>query len=135
MLKKITFVTVLLTLLALSACNARTPEEKADMFVNHATRKFDLNDNQKARLLEIASVTLDLRADMKKDEDQIKQELINMFASNQLDQERIEQILREKEKLFQHYSRLLITKVAEFHGSLTAEQRKEIAELLKKRVG
>ena len=135
MLKTITFIAVLLALLALSACNAQTPEEKADMFVNHAARKFDLNDNQKARLFEVASVALDLRAEMKKDEDQIKQELISMFASSQLDQTRIEQILYEKEKLFQHYSRLLITSIAGFHNSLTAEQRKEIAELLKKKLG
>lgn len=135
MLKRMTFVTVALAIVSLgllAACNSKTPEEKAQSFVNHSARKFDLTDYQKARLLEVASVALDLRAELTKDQDELNVELINMFVSDQLDQPRINQVLTEKEEIFKTYSRLLITRVAEFHDSLSPQQRREIAEILRK---
>ena len=123
---------VAVLLLWLPACNY-SEEEKAQFFVDRAAQKLQLSDAQKARLFEVAMLALEFRTEMTKDEKEIKQELAHMFASERLDRARINDVLAEKEQVFRRYSRLLVSTVADFHGTLTTAQREQVIELVRKR--
>ncbi|MFQ6024516.1 MAG: hypothetical protein ACE5NW_17520 [Acidiferrobacterales bacterium] len=99
-------------------------------FVSDTTRQYDLTYDQKSGLLEVAVAGLDLSVDMTKDDDALWQELLDTFESEKLDQARIEEMLSKKGETFKRHARVLIAKVAEFHGSLSSKQRQAIGEAL-----
>lgn len=132
MLKPIALAAVIIALAAsLTACNSE--EQQAKIFVTVTAHRFDLNDRQKAKLFDVAMVALDLRSEMTKDGKELKRELLTMLSADALDTARINQVLEEKEQIFRKYSRLLVADIAEFHRTLTAEQKQKLIDILKKR--
>ncbi len=132
MFKRITLAVALVASLGTVAACGFSEERTAQIFVNHTARKLELSDQQKARLFDVATVALEFHADMTKDEKQLREELLTMYQSDELDTNRINAVLTEKEQIFRRYSRLLIADIAEFHSTLTPEQKDKILELLKK---
>lgn len=132
MLKIIRTATLILGLTGLLAACDYTPEEKTNSFVNHVTRKYELTTSQKDKLVHVAAVTLEFRAAMRKDDEKIKDEVLRMFASERLDQTRINDLLSQKEEIFKEHSRLLIVSIAEFHNTLNPQQRQNIVAQLRK---
>lgn len=131
MLKPIALVIVVTTLTSLAACTSE--EQQARIFVTVTANKFDLNDQQKAKLFDAAMVALNFRTEMTQDSAQLKQELLAMLSEETLDTARINQVLEEKEQIFRKYSRLLVADFAELHRTLTLEQKQKLIETLKKR--
>jgi Spy/CpxP family protein refolding chaperone len=132
MLKPIALV-VIITALAASLVACTSEEQQAKIFVSVAANKFDLNDQQKAKLFDVAMVALNFRSEMTQDSKELKQELLTMLSADTLDTARINQILDQKEEIFRKYSRLLVADFAELHRTLTAEQKRKLIEMLKKR--
>ena len=132
MLKIIGTATLILGLTGLLAACDHTPEEKANSFVNHVTRKYELTTSQKDKLVHVADVTLEFRAAMRKDDDKMRDEVLRMFVSERLDQTRINDLLKQKEEIFKEHSRLLVASIAEFHNSLNPQQRQKIVAKLRK---
>ena len=132
MFKRITLAVVLVASLgALAACGF-SEGRTAKIFVNHTAHKLELSDQQKARLFDVATVALEFHADMTKDGKQLRKELLTMYHSDELDTNRINAVLTEKEQIFRRSSRVLIADIAEFHSTLTPEQKDKILELLEK---
>jgi len=132
MLKAIALAALISALAAsLIACNSE--EQQAKIFVSVTANKFDLTDQQKAKLFDIAMAALNLRTEMTKDEKELKQELLTMLGADTLDTARINHVLDDKEQVFRKYSRLLVADFAELHRTLSAEQKRKLIEMLKKR--
>jgi uncharacterized membrane protein len=132
MLKAIALAALISALAAsLIACNSE--EQQAKIFVSVTANKFDLTDQQKAKLFDIAMAALNLRTEMTKDEKELKQELLTMLSADTLDTARINHVLDDKEQVFRKYSRLLVADFAELHRTLSAEQKRKLIEMLKKR--
>lgn len=132
MLKPITLAVVITALATLpTACTSEA--QQAKLFVTVTANKFDLNDQQKAKLFDVAMVALDFRTEMTQDSKDLKQELLTMLSADTLDTARINQVLEQKEEIFRKYSRLLVAGFAELHRTLTAEQKEKLIEMLKKR--
>ncbi len=132
MLKPIA-LTVVIAALATLLVACTSEEQQAKIFVSVTANKFDLNEQQKAKLFEVAMVALDLRTEMTQDSKELKQELLTMLSAETLDTARINRVLEEKEEIFRKYSRLLVADFAELHRTLTAEQKQKLIETLKKR--
>lgn len=132
MLKPIA-LTVVIAALATLLVACTSEEQQAKIFVSVTANKFDLNEQQKAKLFEVAMVALDLRTEMTQDSKELKQELFTMLSAETLDTARINRVLEEKEEIFRKYSRLLVADFAELHRTLTAEQKQKLIETLKKR--
>ena len=115
----------------LAACTSE--EQQAKIFVSVTANKFDLSDQQKAKLFDLAMVALEFRTEMTQDSGDLKQELLDMLGTDTLDTARINQVLEEKEQIFRKYSRLLVADFAALHRTLTAEQKQKLIETLKKR--
>jgi uncharacterized membrane protein len=126
-------ITVVITIFTalLAACTSE--EQQARFFVSVTANKFDLNDQQKTKLLDVAMVALNFRTEMTQDSNELKQELLTMLSAETLDTARINRVLEEKEEIFRKYSRLLVADFAELHRTLTAEQKQKLIETLKQR--
>jgi Spy/CpxP family protein refolding chaperone len=132
MFKPIALIVVITALAALLvACTSE--EQQAKLFVSVTANKFDLSDQQKAKLLDVAMDALNFRTEMTQDSKELKQELLTMLSADTLDTARINQVLDQKEQIFRKYSRLLVADFAELHSTLTAEQKQKLVETLKKR--
>lgn len=132
MLKAIALV-VVITALAVSLVACTSQEQQAKIFVSVTANKFDLSDQQKAKLFDVAMLALNFRTEMTQDSKELKQELLTMLSAETLDTPRINQVLEEKEAIFRKYSRLLVADFAELHRTLSAEQKQKLIETLKKR--
>ena len=131
-MRKAIATVVIATLIALvTACTSE--EQQAKIFVSVTANKFDLTEQQKAKLFGVAMVALDFRTELTQDSKELKQELLTMLSAEALDTARINRVLEEKEEIFHKYSRLLVADFAELHRTLTAEQKQKLIELLKKR--
>ncbi|MDX1486778.1 MAG: Spy/CpxP family protein refolding chaperone [Acidiferrobacterales bacterium] len=130
--RHITLAVVLVASLGTVTACSFSDERVAKIMVDHTARKLELSDQQKARLFDVATVALEFHADMKKDEKQLRQEWLTMYHSDKLDTDRINAVLTEKEEIFRRYSRRLVADIAEFHSTLTPEQKEKILELLEK---
>lgn len=132
MLKPIALAVVITALTgSLAACTSE--EQQAKMFVSVTANKFDLSEQQKAKLFDVTMVALNFRTEMTQDSKELKQELLTMLSAETLDTVRINRVLEEKEEIFHKYSRLLVADFAELHRTLTAEQKHKLIETLKKR--
>lgn len=132
MLKAIALV-VVITALAVSLVACTSQEQQAKIFVSVTANRFDLSDQQKAKLFDVAMLALNFRTEMTQDSKELKQELLTMLSAETLDTPRINQVLEEKEAIFRKYSRLLVADFAELHRTLSAEQKQKLIETLKKR--
>lgn len=131
MIKAITLAAAFAVFAApLTACNSQ--EQQAHLFVSVAAYKLKLSDQQEARLFDVASTAVAFHGAMTRDEKQLKQELLAMFHAHKLDTASINQVLSEKEQVFQKYSRLLVADMAEFHSTLTPAQKQQTLELVEK---
>ena len=132
MLKPIAFI-VAITALAASLAACISEQQQAKLFVSVTANKFDLSDQQKARLFDVAMDALNFRTEMTQDSQELKQEILAMLSADTLDTARINQVLDQKERIFRKYSRLLVADFAELHRTLTAEQKQKLIDTLKKR--
>ena len=55
---------------------------------------------------------------MKKDRNELKEEFINSIASDELDQAKILEWIKEKEKQVDEFAPVIIAELADFHKSL-----------------
>jgi protein CpxP len=118
--------------LSMTACHRyRTPEERADKMVSKVAKELDLNEQQKAKLLAVKDAFLTARAQVRKEHDALFEEGVAIVQSNELDQAKALQLLERHQALHRQVAPSVIAKLAEFHASLTPEQRAKGIERLK----
>src|SRR3989304_4921581 len=96
------------------------------------TNELDLTKEQRSKLVHISDELSNLENEMKKDHNELKEEFINSIASDELDQAKILEWIKEKEKQVDEFAPVIIAELADFHKSLNPEQRKKLADEAKK---
>jgi hypothetical protein len=71
---------------------------------------------------------VDFKKRMKEDRQELKEKIINMVASDELDQARILELIKAQQKQVDDLVSHLVTEIADFHKSLSPEQRKNLAD-------
>lgn len=107
-------------------------EEKTERAIEWISSELDLTKEQKLKLVHISDELSNLENEMKKDRNELKEEFINSIASDELDQAKILEWIKEKEKQVDEFAPAIIAELADFHKSLNPEQRKKLADGLKK---
>jgi len=107
-------------------------EGRSEMAIDWLSSWFELTEGQNSKLLLINEELGNLEKELKKDRLEIKDEIIRMFASDELDQDRILQIIEEKQEQVDYFAARIIAEFAEFHESLSSEQRKKLVEEIQK---
>ena len=113
-------------------CMDCSPQEKAARLVEKVGDRLDLNQEQSARLNDLAQHLLQLRQEVWDERKQGKDLLLALLAEPTLDQQQVLALVSEKTQLVNDTAPEVVAKVAEFTDSLTAEQKQELVDKLSK---
>ena len=102
--------------------------ERTERAIDWLSSRLELTEGQKSKLLSINVELKNLEMELKKDRGQTKDEIIKMLASHELDQDRILEIIEEKQKRVDYLAPKIIAGFADFHNSLSTEQRRKLVD-------
>jgi len=105
-----------------------SPEKKADWLVEIASKELDLSTDQKAKLNQIKDEVLAKMQTFRGLREGLREEVLSQVRKESVDQQKLNQLLGEKEAQIKEMRTFLVAKFAEFHGMLTPEQRLKLAE-------
>ena len=134
MVKKGLYLSLIAVLLigiaGFAGCRRHSPENKAEFMVDYVAETLDLNDDQRAHLDEIKDEMLDKAIEMRADKKTMYLELVDQLRSEQIDQDRLKAMAADHRIKMEKLIDLGIKRLAEFHATLSAEQReKAVAKL------
>jgi len=115
----------------LSGCGHRSPEKRAEWMTEKIASRLELNEAQKSQLNSFRDELLDKRRELHKSRMVIKDELINQLGHEKIDQEYLKEVIKKEEARLDETISLFVERLAEFHGSLTPEQRGKLIGLAK----
>jgi periplasmic protein CpxP/Spy len=119
--------------LSISACHRyRTPEERADKMVSKVSKELDLNEQQKAKLVAVKDAFLVARAQGRTEHDAMFDEALAMIGRERFDQAKALQLLERHQAVQRKGAPDVLARVADFHASLSSEQRAKAVEQLKR---
>ncbi len=135
MKKVLQFFIILFTIFTFFGCfRAKNFEERVNRIVKELKKELSLNDEQTNKLesirLEIIAKQKSIKANL--DIENIKNEVLSMIKSEQIDKEKFKKTIEPLAKSRQEMIDFVITKMIEFHRVLTPEQRNKLAELMEK---
>ena len=136
MLKLVSTISIVLLLgvgmLWLTGCHHRTPEKRAESVSKRIAKKLDLDPSQKAHLDQIMSEIVDRFGEMHADKSATRQALVEQLRQEQVDPDAIKAIFEPKRAKIDEMLTLLTTRLAEFHRTLTPQQREMLIEEIEK---
>jgi Spy/CpxP family protein refolding chaperone len=134
MLKKrshIALIVILVTGLAFfSGCRRDPHSYKAAFMVDYISETLDLNDGQQAQLNQIKDELMEKGRQMHADRDSMHAEIVSQLRSEEIDQARVKSLIAEHRAQMDELVDLMVVRVAEFHKTLTPEQREKLVAKL-----
>jgi Spy/CpxP family protein refolding chaperone len=116
--------------LGAAACNRHSPEHRAEWITGKIASELDLNDAQKVKLDAVKTEFLAVRKEVHKDRAQTFKDLIAQVRAKDLDTRKLQAIVEAKTKAVETASPRVIGRIAEFHASLSEQQRDKLATKL-----
>jgi len=117
-----------------AACNRGmhhgTAEERGEWVVEKASKKLELNADQKSKLIVVKNEFLDVRKTMRSDRQQTRAEVLAMLKQPTLDREKMNVIVNQKITTISTRSPAIIDAIGNFYDSLDDSQRAELSEFI-----
>ncbi|MGD8971905.1 MAG: Spy/CpxP family protein refolding chaperone [Desulfobacterales bacterium] len=127
----ITLIAVLVSgLLFFSGCRRHSHQQKAEFMVDYVSETLDLDENQKVQLNEIKEELLEKGRQMHANKDTIHREFVVQLRSEEIDQTRVKALIDEHRAQMTELIDLMVVRLAEFHKTLTPEQREKLVAKL-----
>ena len=134
MLKKGLYLTLiaflLISIAGFAGCRRHSPDQKAEFMVDYVSETLDLNESQKAHLDQIKEELLEKGVQMRADKATMHAELITQLRSEEIDQDRLKSMVTAHRVKMEELIDLAIVKLAEFHKTLSPEQREKLVTKL-----
>ena len=134
MLKKGLYLTLIAFLLVgiagFAGCRRHSPDQKAEFMMDYVSETLDLNESQKAHLDQIKDELLEKGLQMHTDKAAMHDELVAQLRSEEIDQDRLKAMITEHRVKMEALIDLGIVRLAEFHKTLTPEQREKLVAKL-----
>jgi len=112
--------------LAFVGCHARSPEGRADWFVEKMTRELELDESQAARLDDIKGGVLEKVRQARADRGIIRETVMAELEKDTIDQERLNRLVDERIARAREIAAFAIAELADFHAELTPVQREKL---------
>jgi len=116
--------------LIFSGCRAHSPQAKADFMVDYLAETLDLNDQQRAQLDGIKEEFLAKAREMHAQKEAMRAELMDELRKEEIDQQRIKELIAQKQAQMADLMDLAVVRLAEFHRTLTPDQREKLVAKL-----
>jgi protein CpxP len=106
-----------------SGCRRSAHDHKAEFLVDYISETLDLDDSQKAQLNQIKNELMAKVRQMRAGKDSMFEELVAQLRSEEIDQARVKALIAERRAQMDEFVDLLVVRLAEFHKTLTQEQK------------
>ena len=130
MVKKGIYVLLVSVLIAgvagLAGCRRHSHEHKAAFMVDYISESLDLTENQKEQLNQIKDEVLEKGRQMHANKESMHEELIVQLRSEEIDKVRMMEMIAEHRAQMDEIIDLLVNRLAEFHKTLTLEQKEKL---------
>ena len=134
MLKKRLYVSLIAILLigvaGFAGCRRHSPQHKAEFMVDYVAETLDLNEGQRAHLDQIKDELIEKGIKMRADKRAMHAELVAQLRSEEIDQDRLKAMVSDHKTKMEELIDLGIIRLAEFHRTLTPEQREKLVAKL-----
>jgi Spy/CpxP family protein refolding chaperone len=121
---------LLAPLLVVGCTQYRTPEERAEAFIEHVTWELELNEKQQANAQRVADVVLELRSALRGEDGARHTALQDLLTAETFDAGQAQSLYEQSRQETDQYIPKLIHAYSVFHAGLTSEQRQELSERL-----
>lgn len=125
--------------LGLTACGHRgfrhhghDPAQRAERLTKKIASKLDLNDAQKAKLDIVKQEILAHREKGKQEREEAFRTILTQIRSKQLDTGKLQAMMEQRHKRMEEIAPSVLQKIADFHASLTDEQKEKAAQEVEK---
>lgn len=108
-----------------------TPEEKADFVTERVTKKLDLDSQQKQNFAQLADTVLQMMLEARETKQQQMNEIGELLQEPSFNQARALEMIQQKTQVVNEKAPLVISSLAVFLDSLSAEQKTELQEFVK----
>lgn len=132
-MKKLIAGVLAISFVALIACHRHGgPEQRADWITGKISRELDLNDAQEAKLETVKQAFLENMKQHKGERSQSLDKVKQMISGDRLEAAQVKSLMAQRQKMMDESFDKVFGKVADFHASLTPEQKKKAVELIEK---
>ena len=121
---------LLVSVAGFAGCRRHSPYQKAEFMVDYVSETLDLNEGQKAHLDQIKDELLEKGVQMRAERGTMHSELVTQLRSEEIDQGRLKSLVTEHKVKMEALIDLAIVRLAEFHKTLTPEQREKLVAKL-----
>ena len=108
--------------------HSATPEERGEWVVEKVSKKLELNETQKIKLVNLKDELLAVRKTMRSDRDEKRAEVLAMMQQPTLDREKVNNMVQQKINVASTQAPVVIDAMADFYDSLDDAQRAELVE-------
>lgn len=113
-----------------TGCRRHSPGQKAEFMVDYVSETLDLNESQRAHLDQIKDELLEKGVQMRADKAAMHSELLTQLRGEEIDQDLLKSMVTEHRIKMEELIDLAIVKLADFHKTLTPEQREKLVAKL-----
>ena len=131
--KKLTFVFIcafISAALLFSGCRSHSPEHKAEFMVDYIAETLDLNDEQREQLEEIKEEFIAKAREMHAQKEVMHAELMAELRKAEINPEILTGLIDRKRTQIDGMINLAMTRLVEFHKTLSPEQREKLVAKL-----
>ena len=134
MIKKGLFISMVALLIVgiagLSGCRRHSHAHKAEFMVDYITETLDLNESQQEQLNQIKDEVMTEAKEMHANKESMHAELVAQLRSEEIDQALVKARIEEHRAKMDQIIDLLVVRIAEFHKTLTPEQKEKLVAKL-----
>jgi protein CpxP len=123
-------VVLLLSVAGLAGCRRHSPGQKAEFMMDYVSETLDLDESQQTHLDQIKDELLEKGMQMRADKAAMHGELVAQLRSEAIDPDRLKAMVTEHRVKLEALIDLGIIRLAEFHKTLTPEQREKLVAKL-----
>ena len=110
----------------LSGCRRHSHAHKAEFMVDYITETLDLNESQQEQLNQIKDEVMAEAKEMHANKESMHAELVAQLRSEEIDQALVKAKIAEHRARMDEIVDLIVVRLAEFHKTLTAEQKEKL---------
>ena len=130
MLKKGLNISMIALLIAgvagFSGCRRHSHAHKAEFMVDYISETLDLTESQQEQLNQIKDELMEKAQQMHADKESMHAELVAQLRSEEIDQALVKAKIAEHRAQTDEIIDLIVVRFAEFHKTLTAEQKEKL---------
>jgi len=134
MLKKgLTIATICVLIsaaLVFTGCRSHSHQGKVEFMVDYISETLDLTDPQREQLDGIKEELMAKAQKMHAEKEAMHDEFMAELRKEQIDQQRIKELISQKRSQMDEIIDLAVVRLAEFHSTLTPEQREKLVAKL-----